>query len=65
VVLRKILEHKREWRRMHNVELRELLFTPNDQIKKSIMVVECGPYGGEERCIQAVIFLMPPFLQNI
>jgi len=59
-VLRRILGPKRsevtgEWRRLHNEELNDLLFTKyylGGQIEKNEVDKACSTYGGEEKCIQ-------------
>ena len=44
-----------DWRRLHNEELCDVLFTKyylGDKTKKNEMGWACGRYAGEERCIQ-------------
>ena len=55
-VLRRIFELKRDevtgkWRRLHNVELRDL-YSSGDQIRNNETLGVRGMYGGQERCIQ-------------
>ena len=60
-VLRRIFganrdEVTREWRKLHNEELKDLYCSPNnvwgDQVEKNEMGWACGAYGGEERLVQ-------------
>ena len=58
-VLRRVFGPKRdevtrEWRKLHNEELRDLYSLPNSVrvLKSRRMGGACGAYGGGERCAQ-------------
>jgi hypothetical protein len=50
-------EVTREWRKLHNEELKDLelltQYCSVDQIEKNEMGGACGTYGREEKCTQA------------